>query len=86
MSPALNGSSAVRCFEHSDAIEICNGIILDFYMGLPHICSAQSENLRFLETAIHLHDLQIVQHNITTKLPLGPFATAQTDLDQYQLS
>ena len=25
MSPALNGSSAIQCFEGSNAIEICNG-------------------------------------------------------------
>ena len=37
MSPALNGSSAIRRFEGSDAIEIRNGITFDFYTGLPHI-------------------------------------------------
>ena len=37
MSPALNGSSAIWRFEHSDAIEICNRIIFDFYTGLPHM-------------------------------------------------
>ena len=37
MSPALNGSSAIRCFEHSDVIEIRNGITFDLYTGLPHI-------------------------------------------------
>ena len=37
MSPALNGSSAIRRFKHSDVIEIRNGIIFDFYTGLPHV-------------------------------------------------
>ena len=37
MSPALNGSSAIRRFERSDAIEIRNGITFDFYTGLSHI-------------------------------------------------
>ena len=37
MSPALNGSSAIRCFEGSDAIEMRDGITFDFYTGLPHI-------------------------------------------------
>ena len=37
MSPALNGSSAIRCFERSDAIEIRDGITFDFYTGLPHM-------------------------------------------------
>ena len=36
MSPVLNGSSAIRHFEGSDAIEIRNGITFDFYTGLPH--------------------------------------------------
>ena len=38
MSPSLNGSSLIRRFEGSDAIEICNRISFDFYTGLPHIC------------------------------------------------
>ena len=37
MSPALNRSSAIWRFEGSDAIEICGGIIFDFYTGLPHM-------------------------------------------------
>ena len=37
MSPALNGSSAIRRFERSDAIDIRDGITFDFYTGLPHI-------------------------------------------------
>ena len=36
-SPALDGSSAIWRFKHSDVIEIRNGIILDFYTGLSHI-------------------------------------------------
>ena len=35
MSPALNGSSAIRRFKGSDVIEIRNGITFDFYTGLP---------------------------------------------------
>ena len=35
VSPALNVSSAIWRFERSNAIEIRNGIILDFYTGLP---------------------------------------------------
>ena len=37
MSPALNGSSAIRRFERSVAIEIRDGMTFDFYMGLPHV-------------------------------------------------
>ena len=39
MSPALNGSSVIRRFEHSDVIEICDEIIFDFYTGLSHMHS-----------------------------------------------
>ena len=37
MSPALSGSSAIRRFKHSNAIEICNRMTFDFYTGLPHV-------------------------------------------------
>ena len=36
MSPALDGSSAIRCFECSDVIKIHYRIIFNFYTGLPH--------------------------------------------------
>ena len=36
MSPTLY-SSALQHFERGNAIEICNGIMFDFYPGLPHI-------------------------------------------------
>ena len=34
MSPTLNGSSVIRCFNHSNALEIRDGITFDFYTGL----------------------------------------------------
>ena len=34
MSPTLNGSLDIQYFERSDAIEICNGIIFNFYTRL----------------------------------------------------
>ena len=42
MSPALNGSSALQRFERSNVIEIHNGIMFDFYPGLPHMPSLLS--------------------------------------------
>ena len=36
-SPSLNGSSALEHFKHSNAIEIRNRILFDFYPGLPHM-------------------------------------------------
>ena len=40
MSPALNRSSAIRRFKHSDAIKIRDGITFNFYTGLPHMSFA----------------------------------------------
>ena len=35
--PALNGSSSPQRFEHGNAIEIRNGKMFDFYLGLPYL-------------------------------------------------
>ena len=37
MSPALKRNSATQRFEGSNAIEIHDGIIFDFYIGLPPV-------------------------------------------------
>ena len=37
MSPACNGGFALYSFKHGNAIDICNGIMFDFYLGLPNI-------------------------------------------------
>ena len=37
MSPALTRSSAIWCFEGSDAFEVCEEITFNFYTGLPHL-------------------------------------------------
>ena len=39
MSSSLNESSTLERFEHSNASEIRNGIMFDFYPGLPHLYS-----------------------------------------------
>ena len=36
MSPALYGGFVLQCFERGNAVELHNGIISDFYPGLPH--------------------------------------------------
>ena len=35
--PALNGSSALQCFERGNVVEIRIGIMFDFYLRLPHL-------------------------------------------------
>ena len=49
MSPALNGSSAIRVrrFERSNAVEIREGITFDFYTGLPHMLSGHRLMMSF---------------------------------------
>ena len=50
MNPALNGSSAQQHFERSNAIEIRNGIMFDFYPGLPHILALMNTLYSSLHT------------------------------------
>ena len=37
MSPTLNGSSVLECFECSNMFETCNEKMYDFYPELPHV-------------------------------------------------
>ena len=37
MSRTLNGSTALQRFEHGNTVEIRDGIMFDFYLGLPHV-------------------------------------------------
>ena len=37
MSPTLSGSSVLWHVKLGDALEICDGIIFNFYPGLPHM-------------------------------------------------
>ena len=46
MSPTLNGSTALQHFECGKTVEICNGIMFDFYLGLPH-CEKKNDLLLY---------------------------------------
>ena len=37
ISPALNRSTVLQHFEHDNTIEIRNGVVIDFYPGLPDV-------------------------------------------------
>ena len=37
MSPGLNRSSVLECFKRGNVIEMRNGIMFNFYLGLPHM-------------------------------------------------
>ena len=57
MSPTLNGSSMLECFEQSNASEICNRVMFDFYLGLPH---------KYIYQHIHTpHDPSLLLHTPT---------------------
>ena len=47
MSPARNGSTALQRFERGNALEIRNGIMFDFYPGLPHMHFAKPADFKF---------------------------------------
>ena len=49
---ALPRSSAIQHFKHSNVIKICNGITIDFYMGLPHMQLLWSFIIQSLWTAL----------------------------------
>ena len=68
MSPTLNRRSVIQHFKHSDAIEICDRITFDFYMGLSHIYCIVGISLLHLgllsQYHEHLHS-QNAQHVCT---------------------
>ena len=37
MSPTLNGSFVLQRFKRSNTVELCNGMMFNFYPGLPHV-------------------------------------------------
>ena len=61
MSPALNGSSTLERFERSDASEIRNRIMFDFYPGLPHVY-----HLIIAKSHTHLNVKNIIAVGIVT--------------------
>ena len=48
MNPALNESAALQHFERSNTVKICNGIMFNFYPGLPHMWRQKSHISQFL--------------------------------------
>ena len=60
MSPALNGSSAIRLSKHSNALEIHDGITFDFYTGLPHMNACMWSEQFELKLETHIQHYHIV--------------------------
>ena len=44
----FSGSSVLWCFEHSSMIKVCDGIMVDFYLGLPHVQWIMHGSLGFM--------------------------------------
>ena len=70
MSPASNGSSVLLRFEHDNTVEICNGIMFDFYPGLPHIQFEhfQSEHIQSRQLLFFSNLGIIIRHSNNTRL------------------
>ena len=68
MNPALNGSSALEHFEHSSAIEIRNGILFNFYPGLPHVYYRYAQSTDAICTTSIVHEARYVVCLLTTHI------------------
>ena len=81
MSPTLSRSSTIRHFEHSDAIEIYNEIIFDFYTGLSHTYGCCKFEIFALNTtafpALPLPP-SFLTHHICSPLLQHPHTTTHT--------
>ena len=64
MSPALNGSSAIRHFKHGDASKIRDRITFDFYTGLPHIVVSKI----FFWGGVLMREIKIPLQDFTLKM------------------
>ena len=71
MSPAFNGSSALEHFERSNEIEIHNGIMFDFYPGLPHVCAMYWFGFEYNSTVLWHKDLRTTYNIVETYLSLN---------------
>ena len=71
MSPALNESFVPQCFERGNAVELRNGIMFDFYSGLPHMlyrkCLLESPNRLLLPVQYNYIDCWLPTHHATIK-------------------
>ena len=54
--PIVNGSFALQHFEHGNVVELHNGIMFDFYPGLPHIYSIRWNCVRIGAHSPVLHN------------------------------
>ena len=48
MSPTRNSSTVLQHFENGNVIKICNRIMFNFYMGLPHMLLCHASPLLYV--------------------------------------
>ena len=63
MSPALNGSTALQCFERSNTVEIRNEKMLDFYPGT----ATCRYKIKTAAPDIHTHKLETSMGTLVSK-------------------
>ena len=71
MSPALN-------FERSNAVEICNGIMFDFYPGLPHMYVCLHWGFFLVTSKFSGADIKSTNYNENTGIALLPDLASST--------
>ena len=62
MSPTLSGSSALQRVKLGDALEIRNGIIFDFYSGLPHFIVKTSKKRGRPGSFHHVNEIRLLDN------------------------
>ena len=54
-----NESTALQRFERSNTVDICNGIMFDFYLGLPHVHMFSRKHYYSLPCLRELGDIEL---------------------------
>ena len=68
MGPTSNGSSALQHFVHGNALEIRNGIMFDFYPGLPHTHFLASQSQHIPQPLLRCYWLFTLHHSHTSSI------------------
>ena len=70
MSPAVNGSPTLQCFERGNSVKICNRMMFDFYPGLPRYAGDLSSITTTTTGINHLNSAYLksvlLYHNMPT--------------------
>ena len=67
LSLAIYGCSEIWHFECSDVIEVCDGVIFNFYMGLLHLLKSQYCNIGNMQK-LYARDVLVCKYMQVRKL------------------